>query len=89
MAIVTATPTRDLLAPAHRFGGMAVPHYGLTPREREVLSFLVHRYTDQEIADELSISVRTASHHVASILAKLGVANRRQAGAVAARQGLG
>ncbi len=85
----TVSRARDLLTPEHRFGGIAIPRYELTPREREVLAFLVHRYTDQEIADELSISVRTASHHVASILAKLGVANRRQAGALAARHGLG
>jgi DNA-binding CsgD family transcriptional regulator len=84
-----APRAHDLLPAEPRFGGVAIPRYGLTPREREVLAFLVHRYTDQEIADELSISVRTASHHVASILAKLDVANRRQAGALAARQGLG
>lgn len=85
----TASPTHDLLSPEHRFGGTAIPRYSLTPRELEVLAYLAYRYTDREIADELSISVRTASHHVASILTKLGVANRRQAGAIAARQRVG
>jgi DNA-binding CsgD family transcriptional regulator len=78
-----------VFAGEHRFAGGARPLPALTPREGEVLALLAHRYTDLEIAAALSISRRTASHHVASILAKLGVRNRRQAGAVAARHGLG
>ena len=46
------------------------------------------RQTDGEIADALYISRRTASSHVARILGKLDVANRREAGVVAARLGL-
>ena len=48
--------------------------FGLTPRETEVLRLLARHYTDREIADALSISPRTAMHHVSHILAKLGVA---------------
>ncbi|MFN8591159.1 MAG: helix-turn-helix transcriptional regulator [Thermomicrobiales bacterium] len=88
-AVQPASPDDDLVAPDHRFGGGPVPQYTVTSREREVLALLARRYTDAEIAEELSISSRTASHHVASILAKLGVANRRQAGAIAAKLGLG
>ena len=46
---------------------------GLTRREREVLALLSFRQTDQEIADRLAISRRTASSHVAHILEKLAV----------------
>ena len=61
---------------------------GLTPRELEVLQLLARRATDREIAAALSISPRTAMHHVSHILAKLGAANRREAAAWADSQGI-
>ena len=60
----------------------------LTRRERDVLRLLCQRLTDPEIAEALFFSPRTASNHVANILAKLGVPNRREAAALAARHGL-
>jgi non-specific serine/threonine protein kinase len=57
----------------------------LTRREREVLALLCQRLTDPEIAERLYISPYTASKHVSNVLGKLGVANRRQAAAIAAR----
>jgi DNA-binding CsgD family transcriptional regulator/tetratricopeptide (TPR) repeat protein len=59
---------------------------GLTPREVEVLSLLANGLADREIAERLVISPKTASHHVASILAKLGV-HRRSEAVAAARSG--
>jgi DNA-binding CsgD family transcriptional regulator/tetratricopeptide (TPR) repeat protein len=61
---------------------------GLTRREREVLALICAGRTDTEIAAELFISAKTASHHVSAVLGKLGVSNRRAAAAQAARLGL-
>jgi predicted ATPase len=60
----------------------------LTRREREVLTLLCQRLTDPEIAETLFISRATASRHASNIFAKLGVAGRREAAAVAVRHGL-
>jgi DNA-binding CsgD family transcriptional regulator len=51
----------------------------LTPREWQVLRVLVAGRSDKDIAAELSISHRTASGHVAAIIAKLGVSSRTAA----------
>ena len=52
---------------------------GLTDRQVDVLALLRDGLTNAEIADRLVLSVRTVDHHVAAILAKLGVGSRRQA----------
>jgi DNA-binding CsgD family transcriptional regulator len=61
---------------------------GLTQREAEVLKLLATGKTDRQIAEELFISVGTASTHVRNILSKTASANRTEATAYAARQGL-
>ena len=50
---------------------------GLTPRESQVAELVARGMTDAEIAAHLVIARRTAEHHVAAILAKLGVDSRR------------
>jgi DNA-binding CsgD family transcriptional regulator len=54
----------------------------------EVLRLLAEHHTDREIAEALFLSPRTVGWHVAHLLAKLGVASRRAAAAVAVRDGL-
>jgi DNA-binding NarL/FixJ family response regulator len=52
---------------------------GLTSRQLEVLSLLGEGLTNAEIADRLVVSPRTAEHHVAAVLQKLGAPSRREA----------
>jgi DNA-binding CsgD family transcriptional regulator len=49
----------------------------LTAREGQVLQLLFRHLTNKEIAHQLNISERTAKFHVANVLSKLGLENRR------------
>jgi DNA-binding CsgD family transcriptional regulator/tetratricopeptide (TPR) repeat protein len=60
----------------------------LTRREHQVLRLVAEGLTNRQVAEGLFISEKTASLHVSHILAKLGVASRVQAGALAHRLGL-
>jgi DNA-binding CsgD family transcriptional regulator len=98
-----ATPLRreiDLLAQRGRLRledqvDTAQPHpaptpvasLGLTRRETEVLALLAEGRTNRQIGQALFITEKTASLHVSHILAKLGVAGRGEAAAVAHRLG--
>ena len=62
--------------------------FGLTEREREVLTLIAAGRTNRQIGTELFISVKTAGVHVSNILGKLGVSSRGEAGALAHRLGL-
>ncbi len=60
----------------------------LTPRELEVLALLSKRYTNNEIAEALVISVETVASHLQHIGDKLGVRGRRTIVQVARELGL-
>ena len=61
----------------------------LTDREREVLWLLAQGLSNQEVADRMGISLKTARNHVSNILARLQVADRTEAVARARAAGLG
>ena len=61
---------------------------GLTRRETDVLALVAAGKTNRQIGQELFITPKTAGVHVSRILAKLGVAGRGEAAAVAHRLGL-
>lgn len=60
----------------------------LTQRETDVLRLMARGLTDQEIARNLSITVRTVRFHASNILSKLHVANRTQAALYALHEGM-
>ncbi len=70
-------------------GDDAGERLGLTDREAEVIRHVAAGRSNQQIADALFITRKTASVHVSNILGKLGVANRVEAAAVAQRLGTG
>jgi DNA-binding CsgD family transcriptional regulator/pimeloyl-ACP methyl ester carboxylesterase len=60
----------------------------LSAREVEVLRLIAAGKSNQQIADELVISLSTVLHHVTNILTKTGCSNRTEAAAYAHRHGL-
>ena len=93
-----ARPAADLVRARLRDRGESAPRVrrastlrhpaGLTARQAEVLDLLGQGLTNRQIASELFISPKTAEHHVAAILTKLGVGTRAEAVATA-RDGYG
>jgi DNA-binding NarL/FixJ family response regulator len=50
----------------------------LCPREREIVSYVVHGFANREIAKRLCISERTVSTHIVNIYEKLNVHSRAE-----------
>jgi DNA-binding CsgD family transcriptional regulator/pimeloyl-ACP methyl ester carboxylesterase len=61
---------------------------GLSERELEVLRLLAAGRSNQQIADDLVISLNTVRRHVSNIFDKTGVANRTEAAGYARDHGL-
>jgi DNA-binding CsgD family transcriptional regulator/pimeloyl-ACP methyl ester carboxylesterase len=74
----------------HTSVGTATPVVAekLSKREIEVLRLIADGKSNQQIADELVISMNTVARHVSNIFAKAGVANRAEAASYAHRNAL-
>jgi DNA-binding NarL/FixJ family response regulator len=83
-------PLDEQIDPGQRPDESASPaaSLGLTRREAEVLTLVAAGRTNRQIGQELFITEKTASVHASRILAKLGVASRGEAAAIAHRLGL-
>src|SRR5690625_4638697 len=71
-----------------RSGKEVLLHETLTNREMEILLLIAEGKTNQEIADELFIALKTVKVHVSNILSKLEVQDRTQAAVYAYQQNL-
>jgi DNA-binding NarL/FixJ family response regulator/tetratricopeptide (TPR) repeat protein len=69
-------------------GSVALRQRGLSDREIEVLTLVAAGYSNNDIANRLFISSKTASVHVSHILDKLGVTTRTEAATIGVRLGL-
>lgn len=63
-------------------------NYGLTVREAQILKLITEGYSNNEIANQLFVSINTTKAHVASILQKLEVDDRLQAALKALKERL-
>lgn len=62
--------------------------YGLTTRERQVLTMVVAGYPNKDIARACAVSEQTIKHHVTRMFDKVGASNRVELAMLAARHGL-
>jgi DNA-binding CsgD family transcriptional regulator/N-acetylneuraminic acid mutarotase len=67
---------------------MATDTSQISDREREILRLLAEGASNQQIADQLNISINTVKVHVRNIFGKIGVASRTEATLYAVRMGL-
>lgn len=78
-----------LASPVLASGGPDHPHPdGLTGRELELLRLLATGRTNNQIAEELVLSVRTVERHIANIYTKIGAHSRVDATTYALRAGI-
>jgi DNA-binding NarL/FixJ family response regulator len=83
---VVSTLVRDYRERLRR--GERVPAHVLTAREDQVLKLIAEGHSSKQIAEVLTISVKTVERHRANILQKLGMRDRTQLTRYAIRAGL-
>jgi DNA-binding NarL/FixJ family response regulator len=78
-APMTSNIARKVVQSFKRAGADADDSRQLSPRERDVLDFLVKGYSYKEVADQMKISYSTVHTHIEHIYHKLHVQSRAQA----------
>ena len=69
-------------------GHAKAPPAGLTPRETQVLRLVASGKTNNEVAEELVLSIRTVERHIGNIYSKIGARGRADATVFALKQGV-
>ena len=72
--LVSAVRSRENGAPSAV--GQEHPDFGLTARERQIVSAVANAYQNKEIAEKFAISEKTVKHHLTNIFNKVGVSSR-------------
>jgi DNA-binding NarL/FixJ family response regulator len=67
----------------------ATPFPDLTAREREILDLVARGWSNQQIAAQLGLSIKTVRNHVSSVFTKIQVVDRAQAIVKAREAGIG
>ena len=76
-AVLSAPVTQLVAEDALRWGDLpAPPPNGLTCREREVLQLIAEGYTNRQIAEILSVSIKTVETHRGNLMRKLDLHDR-------------
>jgi len=77
-AVLSPAVTRLVIEDYLRWGGVRPQEEanGLSPREREVLQLIAEGYTNKQIAEILSISVKTVQAHRNNLMQKLDLHDR-------------
>lgn len=84
----TVVPPKPTVVPPEVPASGALPETFLSSREREVLKLIAEGCSNQEIAQQLYLSLGTIKSYVRMVLNKLSVDDRVQAAAKAVREGL-
>ena len=71
-----ATLGNALKESAALFPAPTQKHFGLTPREREIVGVILTGCSNNDIAAKFSISEKTVKHHLTNIFDKVGVSSR-------------
>jgi two-component system response regulator NreC len=77
-AVLSPPVTRLVLENYLRWGDIQRDHSadGLSPREREVLQLIAEGYTNKQMAEILSLSIKTIQTHRMNLMSKLGLHDR-------------
>jgi DNA-binding NarL/FixJ family response regulator len=67
----------------------AAPFPDLTGREREILELVALGWSNQQIAAQLGLSIKTVRNHVSSVFTKIQVVDRAHAIVKAREAGIG
>ena len=73
---------------ARSVNGASTGPFGLTRREREVLTLVAAGYANKEIARTCAVSEETIKHHLTRMFDKVGASNRLELAMVATQAGL-